>query len=56
MKKLFFILITILLSSPAFSQSGSITVTSVAQRSDGSGLMDVYFNLKGPGSVYYISL
>jgi len=40
----------------AFSQTGSITNVQVAQRSDGSGLVDVYFDLNGSGSTYNISL
>ena len=39
-----------------FAQSGSINVTSVQQRNDGSGLVDVYFNLSGPADFYFIKL
>jgi uncharacterized protein (TIGR02145 family) len=45
-----------LMASVGFAQSGSITVTSVEQRSDGSGFVDVYFNLSGPGSAYNIDV
>jgi hypothetical protein len=36
-----------LMAAGGFAQSGSITVTSVQQRSDGSGLVDVYFSQSG---------
>jgi hypothetical protein len=45
-----------LMAAGGFAQSGSITVTSVQQRSDGSGLVDVYFNLSGPASAYNIAM
>ncbi len=37
------------------AQGSSITVTSVNQRTDGSGLVDIFFNLIGPTSTYNIS-
>ena len=40
----------------AFSQTGSITNVQAAQRSDGSGLVDVYFTLDGTGSSYFMNL
>ncbi len=40
----------------AFSQTGSITNIQVSQRSDGSGLVDVYFDLSGSGSSYFMNL
>jgi len=56
MKK-FLLLICILLAALfATAQSGSITVTSVQQRSDGSGLVDVFYNLSGPATSYYMNL
>jgi uncharacterized protein (TIGR02145 family) len=45
-----------LMAAGGFAQSGEITVTAVAQRSDGSGFVDVYFNLSGPGSTYNIAM
>ncbi|MFZ4706867.1 MAG: FISUMP domain-containing protein [Bacteroidales bacterium] len=40
----------------ATSQTGSITNIQVTPRTNGSGLVDVYFDLNGPISDYYISL
>jgi len=37
------------------AQGSSITVTSVNQRTDGSGLVDIFFNLTGPIGTYNIS-
>jgi len=45
-----------LIAAGGFAQSGEITVTSVQQRIDGSGLVDVYFNLNGPANFYFIKL
>jgi hypothetical protein len=45
-----------LMAAGGFAQSGEITVTSVQQRPDGSGLVDVYFNLSGPSSAYNIEM
>lgn len=56
MKILFSILFTIILTSSSFAQNGSISSTFVSQRTDGTGLVDVYFNLDGTESDYYISL
>lgn len=39
-----------------FSQTGSITNVQASQRSDGSGLVDVYFDLSGSESSYYITM
>jgi uncharacterized protein (TIGR02145 family) len=46
----------LILAVTAIAQSASITITSVQQRSDGSGLVDVYFNLSGPASAYNIAM
>ncbi|NLN96270.1 MAG: hypothetical protein GX128_08900 [Bacteroidales bacterium] len=35
------------------AQNNAIVVTSVQQRGDGSGLVDIFFNLTGPTSTYY---
>jgi len=45
-----------LMAANAFSQTGSITNVQVAQRSDGSGLVDVNFDLEGPADSYFISM
>jgi uncharacterized protein (TIGR02145 family) len=52
------LLTTVFLLAALFctAQSGSITVTSVSQRADGSGFVDIYFNLSGPASAYNISM
>lgn len=53
------ILLFLLLSftaASAFSQTGSITNISVAQRNGNSGLVDVYFTLSGPAIAYNITL
>ena len=39
-----------------FAQSGSITNMSVAQRTDGTGLVDIHFDLDGPVNSYYMNL
>ena len=44
------------MAANAFSQSGSITNIQVAQRTDGSGLVDVYFTLDGSGNSYFMNL
>jgi uncharacterized protein (TIGR02145 family) len=45
-----------LMAAGGSAQSGEITVTSVQQRSDGSGLVDVFYNLSGSASAYNISM
>jgi uncharacterized protein (TIGR02145 family) len=45
-----------LMAAGGFAQSGEITVTSVEQRSDGSGLVDVHFDLNATGNNYYVNL
>jgi len=44
------------MAANAFSQNGSITNVQASQRSDGSGLVDVYFDLSGQGSSYFMNL
>jgi len=56
MKKLFTTAFPLLLTLFCIAQNGSITVTSVQQRTDGSGLVDVYFNLYGPDNAYFINM
>lgn len=38
------------------AQSGSFSNITVSQRTDGSGFVDVYFTLSGPGAAYDLSL
>jgi len=40
----------------AFAQNGSITNISVAQRTNSSGLVDVYFDLSGEGDSYFMNM
>lgn len=56
MKKIILTSLILCLAWFAGAQSGSVTATSVAQRTDGSGLVDVYFNLSGDGTNYFIKL
>jgi uncharacterized protein (TIGR02145 family) len=57
MKKLLFIsAIMVVIAGYSFAQTGSVTVTSAQQRTDGSGLVDVYFNLSGTQSSYFINM
>ncbi|KAF0197134.1 MAG: hypothetical protein FD166_2093 [Bacteroidetes bacterium] len=49
-------ILSLVISQTVFSQNGSLTITSVSQRADGSGIVDVYFDLSGPENNYYISL
>ncbi len=56
MKKLGLILFAHLFCLTVLAQSGTITVTSVSQRTDGSGNVDIYFNLSGPGNSYNMVL
>jgi hypothetical protein len=55
-QKLLLSIFFFLMVAGGFAQTGEITVTSVAQRIDGSGVVDVYFNLSGPGSAYNIAM
>ncbi|MCX6278274.1 MAG: hypothetical protein NT004_09275, partial [Bacteroidetes bacterium] len=48
--------INLLLPLTLLCQTVNITNISVAQRTDGSGYVDVNYNLIGTGSVYYISM
>jgi hypothetical protein len=54
MKKHFLTILIIFQLSAAFSQIGTVTNIQVAQRTDGSGKVDVYFNLSGIASAYYM--
>ncbi|MGE4541908.1 MAG: hypothetical protein AB7D35_11660, partial [Bacteroidales bacterium] len=53
-------LLTILLLAFAYfssnAQSGSITNINIAQRTDGSGFVDIYFDLSGSEEAYDISI
>ena len=54
MKKEITILIFALLTGIIFAQTGSITIISAAQRTDGSMLVDIYYDLNGPELPYRI--
>jgi uncharacterized protein (TIGR02145 family) len=57
MRNLLFILaIIIILRGNLLAQSGSITNVQVQQRTDGSGLVDVYFDLSGAEDSYFINM
>ena len=56
MKAVDFIIILLFTAVISYAQSGSITNIQVSQRTDGSGLVDVYFMLTGSGSAYNLSL
>lgn len=50
------IIINLLIPLTAIGQNGEITNIQVSQRTDGSGLIDVYFSLSGPGQTYNINI
>ncbi len=54
-KRLFLILFTLLLTAGLFAQE-SITNIVVTPKTDGTGIVDVYYDLSGPESSYTISL
>ncbi len=56
MKTKLFTLIFLITTSIAYSQPGTLTGIQVSQRTDGSGFVDVYFNLSGPASAYNIAM
>ncbi|MEI6455046.1 MAG: FISUMP domain-containing protein [bacterium] len=57
MKKQIIILISLLtLHSSLFSQTATITNIMVSQKTDGSGMIDIYYDLSAPESSYLISL
>ncbi len=56
MKRIVFFFIAAFTCLLLRSQSGSITDIRVSQRTDGSGFVDIYFNLSGPGSSFDMSL
>jgi hypothetical protein len=57
MKKALFILTMMLIMAfYSYAQTGSITNVQVNQRTDGSGLVDVYFDLSGSEDTYFITL
>ena len=57
MKKLLFLQIAILFFPwMLFSQTASITNLQVSQRTNGSGIVDIYYNLQGPGCLYLLRL
>jgi len=54
MKKVIFTLLILAVALFCEAQSGSITNILVSQRTNGSGLVDIYFTLEGSGSNYNI--
>ncbi len=50
------VLVCLVLPIALFSEGGSINNIQVSQRTDGSGNVDIYYNLAGPGSSYFISM
>jgi len=52
------LLTTVFLLAALFcaAQSGSVIITSIHQRTDGSGLVDVHFNLSGIESSYFVNM
>jgi uncharacterized protein (TIGR02145 family) len=50
------LLISIVFPNVLFSQPAAITNIQVSQRTDGSGLTDIYFTLAGTASAYYVSV
>jgi len=55
-KLIFKVLIFVFFPGVVLSQTGSITNITVSQRTDGSGNVDIYYDLAGPGSGYFISM
>jgi uncharacterized protein (TIGR02145 family) len=55
-QKILLSILIFLMVAGGFAQSGEITVTSMQQRTDGSGLVDVYFNLSAPAGAYYVNV
>ena len=55
-KLTFILLICNYLPVVIFSQTPSITNITVSQRTDGSGNVDIYYDLAGPGSSYFITM
>ncbi len=57
MKKAFLLFTAIAIATLAtFSQTGSITSVQVEQRDDGSGLVDVYYDLAGTEDNYFMNI
>jgi uncharacterized protein (TIGR02145 family) len=56
MKKSLFTLLALVWCIAAMAQSGEITNLLVEQRPDGSGLVDVYYNLSGNENSYFVNM
>ncbi len=56
MKKLILFSASLFLLLNVFAQSGSITNVQAQQRSDGSGLVDVHFDLAGSEDSYFLNI
>jgi len=53
--KLLYLLLVITWSIPAMAQDGAISNIVVNHRTDGSGYVDIYYNLSGSGNCYQVS-
>ncbi len=56
MKKTFLLSVALLIAISVFAQPGTLTGIQVSQRTDGSGFVDIYFNLSGSAAAYNMSL
>ena len=56
MKTITLTLIFTIITGNVFSQSGSITNINPAQRTDGSMIVDIYYDLAGPAPIYTITV
>ncbi len=54
--QLVFLLLVTTITIPSLAQDGVITNILVSQRTDGSGIVDIYYNLSGTAPVYFISV
>ncbi len=53
--KLLYLLLVITWSIPALAQDGAISNVVVNHRTDGSGYVDIYYNLAGSGNCYQVT-
>ncbi len=55
-ENLFFLLVFLCFPVTLFAQNGSVTNIQASQRTDGSGIVDIYYDLAGTASVFYINV
>ena len=55
-RQFLFLIFLTTFNSSLFSQSATITKIQVSQRTDGSGLTDIYFTIAGTASAWYIAV